>query len=73
MVGPDYEAGLAKLKALVESFPNVDISGVNGEVVQLAPRTIYFVSARSGADAESAKAVLTVVYAKLASISGTTA
>jgi effector-binding domain-containing protein len=65
MVGPDYEAGLAKLKALVESFPNVDISGVNGEVVQLAPRKIYFVSARSGADAESAKAVLTVAYAKL--------
>jgi len=65
MVGPDYEAGLAKLKVLVETFPNVDISGINGEVVQLAPRKIYFISASSGTDAESAKAVLSVVYAKL--------
>jgi effector-binding domain-containing protein/carbon monoxide dehydrogenase subunit G len=65
MVGPDYEAGLGKLKTLVESFPNVDISGVTGEVVQLAPRKIYFISASCGTDAESAKAVLSVVYGKL--------
>lgn len=65
MVGPDYEAGLHRLKALVETFPNVDIAGVSGEPVQLAPRNIYFVSARSAADAESAKAVLTEAYGKL--------
>ncbi len=65
MVGPDYEAGLANLKKLVESFPDVDIGGVTGEFVKLAPRRIYFISANSGADAESAKAVLTVAYAKL--------
>jgi len=65
MVGPDYESGMAKLKALVESFPNVDINGLDGEVVQLAPRKIYFISAGSGTDAESAKAVLTVAYTKL--------
>jgi len=65
MVGPDYETGLARLKALVETFPDVDISGVDGEVVDLAPRKIYFVSARSGADVQSAKAVLEVAYAKL--------
>ena len=65
MVGPDYEAGLAKLKKLVETFPDVDISGVNGEAVKLAPRKIYFISANSGTDAESAKAVLSVAYGKL--------
>jgi effector-binding domain-containing protein len=65
MVGPDYEAGLAKLKTLVETFPDVDISGVDGVVVQLAPRKIYFISASSGTDPESAKAVLTMVYSKL--------
>jgi len=65
MVGPDYEKGLAGLKALVETFPNVDIAGVKGEPVQLAPRKIYFVSAASGTDPESAKAVLTVAYTKL--------
>lgn len=65
MVGPDYEIGLAKLKTLVETFPNVDITGIGGEVVQIAPRKIYFVTASSGTDPESARAVLTVAYGKL--------
>lgn len=65
MVGPDYDTGLRRLKALIESFPNVDISGIAGNAVQLQPRKIYFVSARSAADAGSAKAVLTEAYGKL--------
>jgi effector-binding domain-containing protein len=65
MVGPDYETGLAKLKTLVESFPDVDIGGISGEAVTLAPRAIYFVSASSGPDGDSAKAVLTEAYGKL--------
>jgi len=65
MVGPDFESGLASLKKLVEGFPDVDIAGVSGEAVKLAPRKIYFVSASSGTDADSAKAVLTVAYGKL--------
>jgi effector-binding domain-containing protein/carbon monoxide dehydrogenase subunit G len=65
MVGPDYESGLAKLKTLSETFPDVDIAGVTGAAVTVAPRPIYFVSASSGPGAESAKAVLTEAYAKL--------
>jgi effector-binding domain-containing protein len=65
MVGPDYESGLAKLKTLSETFPDVDIAGVSGAAVTVAPRPIYFVSASSGPGAESAKAVLTEAYAKL--------
>lgn len=65
MVGPDYETGLARLKTLVETFPDVDIGGVSGDAVVLAPRKIYFVSASSGTDPDSAKAVLTEAYAKL--------
>ncbi|HEY6024393.1 MAG TPA: GyrI-like domain-containing protein [Pseudolabrys sp.] len=65
MVGPDYETGLAKLKTLVETFPDVDIGGISGDAVVLAPRKIYFVSASSGTDPDSAKAVLTEAYAKL--------
>lgn len=65
MVGPDYETGLARLKTLVETFPDVDIAGVGGEAVALEPRKIYFVSASSGPGSESAKAVLTEAYAKL--------
>jgi effector-binding domain-containing protein len=65
MVGPDYAAGLARLKALVETFPDVDIGGVDGKVVQLAARKIYFVTGTSGPGAEAAGAVLGVAYAKL--------
>jgi len=65
MVGPDYEFGLGRLKTLVETFPDVDISGISGEVVQLAARPIYFVSASSSIGADSAKAVLTEAYQKL--------
>ena len=66
-VGKDYDKGLPKLKALVESFPAMDISGVQGQEVQRASQKIYFVSASSGSDPESAKAVLTAAYAKLGS------
>lgn len=65
MVGPDYQTGLAKLKTLVETFPDVDISGISGDAVVLAPRKIYFVSASSGTDPDSARAVLTEAYGKL--------
>ena len=44
MVGKDYDRGLAKLKTLVETFPAADISGINGEVVDLSAQKIYFVS-----------------------------
>jgi effector-binding domain-containing protein len=67
MVGKDYDKGLLKLKSLVESFPAVDISGVQGQQVQRASQKIYFVTASSGSDPESAKAVLTAAYAKLSS------
>lgn len=67
MVGADYDKGLAKLKSLVESFPAADISGVQGEVVQRTPQKIYFVSASSGNDPESAKAALSQAYGKIRS------
>ncbi len=56
MVGKDYEKGLAKLKTLVETFPAADISGVNGEAVDLAAQKIYYVSGGPVTDDASAKA-----------------
>ena len=67
MVGKDYDKGLTKLKSLVESFPAADISGVQGQEVQRTTQKIYFVSASSGTDPESAKAVLTEAYGKVSS------
>jgi effector-binding domain-containing protein/carbon monoxide dehydrogenase subunit G len=65
MIGTDYAKGLAKLKTLVESFPATDLSGVQGEEVQRTPQKIYFITASSGTDAESPKAVLTDAYMKI--------
>jgi len=64
-VGKDYEKGLAKLKALVETFPAVDISGVDGQPVDLAPQKIYYVSGGPVADDASAKAALTAAYRQI--------
>ncbi len=36
MIGKDYERGLSKLKALVESMPNVNIAGFVAEPVELS-------------------------------------
>jgi carbon monoxide dehydrogenase subunit G len=44
MLGPDYDTGLANLKRLVETFPNVDIAGIEPQVVELPRRKIIYVS-----------------------------
>lgn len=64
-VGPDFELGLQRLKMLAGTLPNVDIAGVAGAAVQLAPRRIYFVSGSSGTDPESAHRVLAEAYGQL--------
>jgi effector-binding domain-containing protein len=65
MVGPDYESGLSKLKALVETFPNVDIAGIEPKVVELVPRKILFVSASSGIDAEGMRSALAAAFGSI--------
>lgn len=65
MVGKDYEKGLAKLKTLVETFPAADISGVNGEAVELAAQKIYYVSGGPVTDDDGAKAALTAAYRQI--------
>jgi effector-binding domain-containing protein len=65
MIGPDYEKGLGRLKTLVESFPAVDVSGVQGEEVQRTAQRIYFVSTSCGTDAESAKTAIGEAYGKI--------
>lgn len=65
MVGPDYESGLAKLKALVETFPNVDIAGIDPKMADLAARKILFVSANSGVDAEGMRNVIAAAYGSI--------
>ncbi|MEO8669930.1 MAG: SRPBCC family protein [Tahibacter sp.] len=66
LVGPDYEAGLERLKSLAASFPNVDIAGIEPSVEDVEPRPILFVSASTANDPDAAKTVLSAAYAAIA-------
>jgi effector-binding domain-containing protein/carbon monoxide dehydrogenase subunit G len=62
MIAPDYEAGLAKLKALAETLPNIDIAGIDPQMVELAPRKILYVSGTTTMEPEVSKTALTNAY-----------
>lgn len=53
MIGKDYEAGLGKLKQLIEGMPNVDIAGFNMEPVELTAMPILVVSETAIPDSAS--------------------
>lgn len=46
-IGGDYETGLANIKTLAESLPNVDFSDLEVEVVEVAPMDILFIQSDS--------------------------
>jgi len=47
-IGSDYEAGLARLKALLESMPSADFSDLEVAVVEAEPQTILYAKSGSG-------------------------
>jgi effector-binding domain-containing protein len=51
-IGSDYEAGLVRLKTLLESMPAADFSDLEVEVIEVRPEAILYVSttAASGSD-----------------------
>ncbi|MGQ0587568.1 MAG: SRPBCC family protein [Gammaproteobacteria bacterium] len=65
MLGPDYEKGLARLKALVESLPNADFSGLQFESVVSVGAPAVVLSTRSANDANAIGVALGVAYGKL--------
>jgi effector-binding domain-containing protein len=50
MVGPDYERGLARLKAHVETLPEADFADLSVETLQIEAMPIVYVSGRSSTD-----------------------
>jgi effector-binding domain-containing protein len=52
-VGPDYEKGLANLKALAESLPQDDFAGLTVSVVDARPVTVAYVEAQSSKDTQA--------------------
>ncbi len=65
MIGGDYEKGLAKLKPLAESLPNVDLTGVQAELTAEVATPAYAVTAEAAVDAASSTEVLTAAYGEI--------
>ena len=49
-IGADYEQGLANLKAFAEALPDVDISGLEVEVLEVEPVEILYIETGSSQD-----------------------
>lgn len=65
MVGGDYEKGLERLKALVETLPAEDFSALELAAVEAVPEPFVFVSGRSALDSRALGVALGVAYGKV--------
>jgi len=65
MIGPDYEKGLARLKAFVEQLPKGDFSGLKVVAVQTAAAPVVQMSVRSADNPSAIGVALGVAYGRL--------
>jgi effector-binding domain-containing protein len=65
MLGPDYEKGLARLKAFAESLPKADFSGLAFETTASASQPLLLLAVRSAEDANAIGVALGVAYGRL--------
>ena len=65
MLGPDYEKGLGRLKAFVESLPRADFSRLQFETTASAAEPLVLLAARSANDANAIGVALGVAYGRL--------
>ena len=65
MVGPDYEEGLRRLKALVEAMPKGDFSALRVEPVDVAAMPAVMVPVRSADEPVAIGLALGVAYGRL--------
>ncbi len=65
MLGPDYEDGLANLKALVETLPTVDFSKLNVEATEVKAQTLAYVSGTTTTDVTAISTAYAVAYSKV--------
>jgi Polyketide cyclase / dehydrase and lipid transport len=64
-MGPDFEAGLAKLKALAEGLPTTDFAGLQVEEVQVAPAPLATVVAAAARSPLAVGVALGASYAQI--------
>jgi len=65
MLGPDYEKGLARLKAFVEKLPKGDFSALKFEPVETAAAPVVLMSVRSADNPSAIGVALGVAYGRL--------
>lgn len=66
MVGPDYERGLARLKAHVEALPETDFAGLPVETLRIEATSIVYVPGRSSTDPAAIARAYEHAFQKLA-------
>ena len=64
-IGTDYEQGLARLKAHVESMPAADFSDLEVEIVEVEPADILYVTSEVGPGASDITAGLATAYQEI--------
>ena len=64
-IGPDYERGLARLKALAESGPKTDLSALDVKLVDGKPQTYAYVSGSSTTDSDAIAKALGAAYGQV--------
>lgn len=65
MIGPDYEKGLAKLKAVAEEYPPLDLAGFAVEVIQAEAAPLVFTGTRTTMDPEAMQASMASAFGAL--------
>lgn len=65
MLGPDYEKGLARLKALAETLPKADFSALSIETVDARSAPVVSIAARSADEPYAVGVALGVAYSRL--------
>jgi effector-binding domain-containing protein len=64
-IGTGYEAGLARLKALVESMPAADFADLEVEIIQVEPADILYVRNTAAGDAGNLGSSLAAAYREI--------
>lgn len=70
MLGPQYEEGLANLKALAEGLPDADFADLDVTVVEAEPVTMAYIEGTSTMDEAAVGGALAEAYGKIVAFLG---
>jgi len=67
-IGGDYEAGLARLKALLEAMPAADFSDLEIELIDVEPQAILYVNAATAGASDDPGGGLAAAYREISAL-----